>query len=708
MNLSAFDVMAMNARRVRQLVVFVLYAISVALAQPPMLEVYPSNTSSVVPNLVTFAGRLAGPNGQPLTGTVGVTFALYKEEQGGAPLWMETQNLQPDKNGHYKVALGAGSASGLPAGVFASGEARWLEVQAEGQQEQPRLLLVSVPYALKAADAETLGGKPASAFLQAAETNQNQGGAAPLVKQPPIHGSGTTNVLSIWTGTSTLGNSKIAQSGNNVGVGTTSPAATLDVNGNGAFRDTLTLFPKGSNPAFLLNGSAFSVSNSGLVNFISGQTFPGTGSITGVTAGTGLTGGGTGGSVTLNIDTTKIPQLNTSNTFSANQFFNGNGQQMIVGDAGCGAGFAGIGFGGLSGCANYSLLGDGKNTYINRPANGELYIREGNSGEMAIFPGGQASIGLGVAFGLVFDQLYVTPFSQSLNAINAFGYSDFIGAGNPGTTGVIATGGFSSNNNGGDGLHAFGGNSSSASSTGGMGVFAQGGSGGNGGNLINGGPGGVFFGANGNFGGDGILVLAGTGTTLSGEAGGFTGDVAISGNLFAGSKNFKIDHPLDPANKYLVHASVESSEMKNIYDGVIITDAVGEATVHLPDWFEALNTDFRYQLTVLGQFAQAIVGREIQNREFVIRTNLPNVKVSWQVTGVRQDAYAKAHPLMVEEEKDARLRGFYIHPELYGAPAEQQIEWGRHPEMMKHIKQSQEKQSARIALVREKSAKPAQ
>jgi len=109
--------------------------------------------------------------------------------------------------------------------------------------------------------------------------------------------------------------------------------------------------------------------------------------------------------------------------------------------------------------------------------------------------------------------------------------------------------------------------------------------------------------------------------------------------------------------------------------------------VHLPNWFEVLNTDFRYQLTVIGQFAQAIVAREIQDGEFAIRTSAPNVKVSWQVTGVRQDAYAKAHPLVVEEQKEARLRGFYIHPELYGAPAEKQIEWARHPALMRQAKE---------------------
>jgi hypothetical protein len=157
------------------------------------------------------------------------------------------------------------------------------------------------------------------------------------------------------------------------------------------------------------------------------------------------------------------------------------------------------------------------------------------------------------------------------------------------------------------------------------------------------------------------------------------------------TKSLKIDHPLDPANKYLVHASVESSEMMNIYTGNVTTDAQGEASVQLPDWFEVLNTDFRYQLTVIGQFAQVIVSREVQNHEFAIRSSVPNVKVSWQITGVRQDAFAKANPLVVEQEKEPRLKGFYIHPEFYGAAAEKQIEWARHPQLMKMLQERAQK-----------------
>jgi len=104
----------------------------------------------------------------------------------------------------------------------------------------------------------------------------------------------------------------------------------------------------------------------------------------------------------------------------------------------------------------------------------------------------------------------------------------------------------------------------------------------------------------------------------------------------------------------------------------VTTNGRGLAVVSLPDYFEALNRDFRYQLTVIGQF-QAIVAKEISRNRFTIRTSRPNVKVSWQVTGIRHDAYADAHRIQVEEEKPSEERGKYLHPELFGASQEQAI-----------------------------------
>ncbi len=136
---------------------FFLLVLSIA-AQTPS-----SATPAVVPPLMNFNGILTSANGNPLSGMVGVTFYLYREQQGGSPLWLETQNVQPDKSGHYTVLLGSTTSAGLPTSMFTSGEARWLGVQVSGEEEQPRVLLVSTPYALKAGDAETIGGLPPSA-----------------------------------------------------------------------------------------------------------------------------------------------------------------------------------------------------------------------------------------------------------------------------------------------------------------------------------------------------------------------------------------------------------------------------------------------------------------------------------------------------------------------------------------------------------------
>jgi hypothetical protein len=166
-------------------------------------------------------------------------------------------------------------------------------------------------------------------------------------------------------------------------------------------------------------------------------------------------------------------------------------------------------------------------------------------------------------------------------------------------------------------------------------------------------------------GGIGVQGRLGPGVT-SGYAGQFLGNVQVTGNLSKGGGSFKIDHPLDPANQYLYHSFVESPDMLNIYNGNVTTDADGEAVVQLPDWFEALNRDFRYQLTPIGQFAQAIVLTEIADNQFTIKTDKPNVKVSWQVTGIRHDPYANVYRIPVEEPKPADERGKYLHPELYG------------------------------------------
>ena len=138
--------------------IVLVFCSSISRAQQPIA----TDTTAVVPPLVNFAGILNDSNGKPIGAETAVTFLLYKEPQGGSPLWMESQNVKPDSTGHYSVMLGATSSQGLPSYIFVAGQAHWLAVQVQGQEEQPRVLLVSAPYALKAMGAQTIGGLPPS------------------------------------------------------------------------------------------------------------------------------------------------------------------------------------------------------------------------------------------------------------------------------------------------------------------------------------------------------------------------------------------------------------------------------------------------------------------------------------------------------------------------------------------------------------------
>ena len=190
-------------------------------------------------------------------------------------------------------------------------------------------------------------------------------------------------------------------------------------------------------------------------------------------------------------------------------------------------------------------------------------------------------------------------------------------------------------------------------------------------------------------GGAGVYARGGFGSTAAVEADGldatfaglFFGDVRVSagnlevtGTISKSGGSFKIDHPLDPEHKYLLHSFVESPDMMNIYNGNAVLDHRGEATIELPEWFSALNRDFRYQLTAIGAPSPNVhVAEEIANNRFRIAGGTAGAKVSWQVTGIRHDAYAEAHRIPVEEWKGDAERGMYLHPELHGASEARRI-----------------------------------
>jgi len=223
--------------------------LTIACALPLMAQ-NSASAGPVVPRLVNYSGKALDAQGKALSGIAGVTFAIYKDQYEGSPLWLETQNVTADSKGGYTAQLGATKSEGLPLDLFTSGEARWLGVRVNGGEEQPRVLLLSVPYALKAADAETIGGLPPSAFVLATPPVGAATTSTPDVTQPQpqVPGStpvttagGTVNKLAKFDAAADITNSIIFDNGTNVGIGNTAPGAKLDVSGTGTFRGLLTL-----------------------------------------------------------------------------------------------------------------------------------------------------------------------------------------------------------------------------------------------------------------------------------------------------------------------------------------------------------------------------------------------------------------------------------------------------------------------------------
>ncbi|HZU27012.1 MAG TPA: tail fiber domain-containing protein [Bryobacteraceae bacterium] len=194
-----------------------------------------------VPRLVNYSGVLRDGAGKPVSGSEAVTFSIYADADSRTPLWQETQNITADEQGRYTVHLGAATADGLPLDLFASGGSLWLGAlaQSRGAVEQARVLLVSVPYALKAADADTLGGKPASAFVTREAASATAGESVAAVSgthsretigaTAAIGGAGAAGYIPVWTDSADIGNSVLFQSGTRIGLGTTVPSYDFDL-----------------------------------------------------------------------------------------------------------------------------------------------------------------------------------------------------------------------------------------------------------------------------------------------------------------------------------------------------------------------------------------------------------------------------------------------------------------------------------------------
>jgi len=227
-----------------------------------------ADARAVVPQQVRYGGKLTTRSGESLEGV----FRIYAAAEGGDPLWTETQQVSVAVDGSYSVLLGGTTPAGLPQTVFAGGAARWLGVTVERGEEQERVLLSSVPYAMKSADAESLAGHQAADFVTQAQLeglaqklSKVEQAAAPAFQPEltPPSGSGTTNTVPLWTSSSTLGNSTITESGNKIGINFAAPTSTLEVGGAMTVHGTLT-FPPGvpATPAASSQSQSFSFSAS--------------------------------------------------------------------------------------------------------------------------------------------------------------------------------------------------------------------------------------------------------------------------------------------------------------------------------------------------------------------------------------------------------------------------------------------------------------
>jgi trimeric autotransporter adhesin len=756
-------------------------------------EARPESAAAIsVPRLIQFNGTLKDSAGRYVTGVSSVTFAVYAEQDGGSPIWSETQNVLADSDGHFAVLLGAATTGAFPSALFSTTQTRWLGITVARQPEMPRVLLASVPYALKAGDADTLGGLPATSYVTTAQLAARTTVAAPSTtvmpggvindlagispastngapqqfgsgSQDATTGTGTANYLPLWTSSSNLGNSILYQANGRIGVGTTSPQLTLDVNGDSIFRGSFQLPPQATatpgsgqpSHSFQWESSVYNSSTSSAQNLAFGfRAVPATNNVANPTAKLDLfygPGGGTLLDTGLSISNAGVitfaqEQSLTASSVALPNSKSGSAESLTIGGVGFLGDYGGSTntfLGAKSGGAqlstgtadtaigSYSLQNNttgglnvavGANTLQTNStgsantALGFSAMQDNTSGEGNIGIGqlalggnktGDYNVGIGytalvynytgsdnIAIGYQAGQWIQTGNNMTVIGANAnaedgltnstaIGASSFVQVSNAIVLGVPASStvtgtavGIGTNvpSHTLDVIDRGTGGSAIAASSGIVGDAAVSGQ-----NYASSGysNGAIFQSASpAGSGVIGINQAGGYGGYFQGNAyaGYFAGNVTITGTLVKGGGSFKIDDPIDPANKFLSHSFVESPDMMNLYNGIVSLDAHGAAIVTMPEWFSALNRDFRYTLTAIGAPAPKIyVAEEMHGNQFRIAGGKKGQKISWMVTGIRQDAWANAHRIPNEEEKPVDQQGKYLHPELFGAGPDQSI-----------------------------------
>lgn len=607
-----------------------------------------------VPKMINYQGKITTPQGALISDTFSMVFSIYADSTGGTPLWTETQPSVKVEYGVFSVLLG--SVNPIPASVF-DGNTRYLGLKVGNDNEMiPRKAIVSVGYAYHSGTADTAHfAMPDADWTIVGDTIYHLNGNVGIGTRTPeasLHLEGDGLRLSyqslapakIYVGSDMAyaNNFCLAHEGSsgsgrairfmdwadggwkkdvmtlnidngNVGIGTTSPEQRLSVLGLIRSRG------HGSDPYYADFASAYNYQESFFINVRGGDP-----------------------------NETRILSFGGGDTW-LNSY--GTDRAMVI------KGFNGnVGIGTTSPAYKLDVAGNGRFSGVLRvanasdpdPKNPALSADAGSSGSgiagRCAIAGeyfgvwGYNSNGIGMACGTgdpsgTVPALRANSYSSNRDylAIWALGRIEATGSvkGNSSTDGVNAVEGYNS------GTYAGVAGVNNKPTGGGPGVYGE---------------------------------------SVSGYAGYFKGNVYVTGTINKGALGFKIDHPADPANKYLYHSGVESSDMMNIYNGNVVLNANGEAWVELPQWFEALNKDFRYQLTAIGQPGPDLyIAQEISGNRFKIAGGKGAIKVSWQVTGIRKDAYAEKHRIIVEEEKPPQEKGKYLHPKELGMPEAMEI-----------------------------------
>jgi hypothetical protein len=621
---------------------------------------------------------------QPLVDqAVELVFTLWTQESGGTQEWTETHNTMTNSIGVVSVILG--SMTPLDPADFSA--PLWLEVEVDGEIMAPRRELASAPYALHAADSDQLGGAAPGAYSldghdhDADYVNEGQGNSVTTGMLVPdivssldgvsndggnidlVEGAGVTitpndgaNTITIAaTGGSddgdwTIAGGDVYRTTGDVGIGTASPDAKLEVVATAGEAGWFSTSDSGTYDAALVaentlgTGATFAALDPPSMwpaNPAAISAFGGSGARAAYFYSDG------------HDDGVRIDGLGTGSALDARAHGNGYAGRFeggwgvyVEADASRAADFRTdypIGDWNTHVIhAEYTYSGDNHGVAVQ----GESVPADGY-GSGGVFVGGYSGVQGGVLpTGTGEDHYY-----------GVLGSANHVTTGDGSTHGVHGIGR--------DNTHNFG-----VSGEGRHGLYSRGVSG-------------EAYDANYNFGvkghGEGGFYAYGVyGTASSGStvtaAGWFQGDVRVTGTLTKGGGTFKIDHPLDPQNKYLCHSFVESPDMMNVYNGNVVLDAAGEAWIEMPEWFEVLNRDFRYQLTPIGGAAPDLhIAEKMVGGRFMIAGGEPGMEVSWQVTGIRQDRFAEANRVQVEIDKRPDEAGKYIHPELYGRSREEGI-----------------------------------